>query len=108
MFAGTLPDLQLAAACGAALARDAACLPAIEELAGRSDGEHKAALERTLAVLRGGDLYPIEDDVMRVTRDVVRRDRVFFGGPLGENGASEEDEDSKSGPGQPCASPSRR
>lgn len=74
------PALVVAAACGAALARDAQCIAAVEAaLASADDG---GPLERALAVLRGGDLYPLADDVSRVTGDDLGRERVFFAGPI--------------------------
>lgn len=84
------PALRLAAACGAALARDVACLPAVEAAATRAEGEEQAALERALAVLRGGDLYPLADDVKRITRDRIPRLRVFFGSPPASRAESED------------------
>jgi hypothetical protein len=73
------PALAVSAACSAALARDEQAIPAVE--AAIAAAEEKAPLERALAVLRGGDLFPIANDVAWVTRDDLRRERIFFAGP---------------------------
>ena len=107
LLEGDDPVLRVAAACGAALARDEAMLAAVEaalvaaggsleESEGGSgeeaseggadeedaelarDDSDADALSRARAVLLGGDLHPIEGDVSGVTGDDLRRERIFF------------------------------
>jgi hypothetical protein len=78
LLSGASQDLGVAAACGAALARDTSVLSAIEAALAEAEGESKASLERVVTVLKGGDLFPIEEDVARITRDALPRERIFF------------------------------
>jgi hypothetical protein len=83
LLAGESPELAVAAASGAALARDELCIAKIEQAAKNCpvlpNGANKAALEAAVAVLRGGNLLALQDDVERVTGDRVARERIFFG-----------------------------
>lgn len=90
LLEGSSIELRVAAACGAALARDELAIPAIESaLEGLVDDEvNKESLQRTLDVLKGGDLYPIQQDVERVTKDPVNRERIFFGNPAAADPAA--------------------
>lgn len=87
LLAGESPELAVAAASGAALARDELCIAQIEDAAKNCpvlpDGANKAALESALVVLRGGNLLPLQEAVERVTGDSVPRERIFFGQPVG-------------------------
>lgn len=84
LLVGDAGDLRLAAACGAALARDKTMVAAIEAARDAAEGDDREVLERCLAVLAGGDLYPIEGDVADLTGDDITRERIFFGNPEAE------------------------
>ncbi len=67
---------RIAAACAMAISRDALYLAPLTEAVGEAtEGDLLLALE----VLRGADLGRIEAAVRRVSRDDLRRERVFFG-----------------------------
>ena len=87
LLQGSSAPLRVAAACGAALARDELAIPGIRTaLDGLTDDDvNKESLQRTLDVLKGGDLYVIQQDVERVTKDPVDRERIFFGNPEAED-----------------------
>ncbi|MFT6712965.1 MAG: hypothetical protein ACJAVJ_000238 [Planctomycetota bacterium] len=80
LLQGDSVELRVAAACGAALARDELVIPAIEAALEKltEDELNMASLQRALDVLKGGDLFPIQGDVQRVTGDDVPRERIFF------------------------------
>ncbi|MDF1800089.1 MAG: HEAT repeat domain-containing protein [Planctomycetota bacterium] len=89
LLAGDAGDLRLAAACGAALARDKTMIGAIEKARDAAEAADREVLERCLAVLAGGDLYPLEGDVAGLTGDDITRERVFFGNPEAEAPAAD-------------------
>lgn len=80
LLQGDSVELRVAAACGAALGRDELVIPAIEAALEKltEDELNMASLQRALDVLKGGDLFPIQGDVQRVTGDDVPRERIFF------------------------------
>lgn len=81
-------ELRLAAACGAALARDLTMVTTLEAARDAAESSDREVLERCLAVLAGGDLYPLEADVAQLTDDSLARERIFFGNPAAKAPAS--------------------
>ncbi len=75
------PELAAAAACGAALARDQEMKLATDAALAAAEGDQRSRLELAVAVLGGGDLYPLGPVVAEVTGDDLPRERIFFAGP---------------------------
>ena len=59
-------------------------MSAIEAARDAAEASDREVLERCLAAMAGGDLYPLEDDVAKLTGDSTRRERIFFGSPAAE------------------------
>jgi HEAT repeat protein len=80
------PELTAAAACGVALARDEELKPALDAALAAAEDDQKERLELAVAVLAGGDLYPLGPVVAEITRDDIPRERIFFAGPPSDPG----------------------
>ena len=66
-----------AVALGLAFARQDAFLEAITTAAAREEGVAKEAVDRCIAVLKGGNVDTLADDYERVGKDRLRRERFF-------------------------------
>jgi len=76
LVSGAEDEVQ-AVAMGLAFARQDAFLEAITTAAAREEGVAKEAVDRCIAVLKGGNVDTLADDYERVGKDRLRRERFF-------------------------------